>query len=299
MKKILLFLAIIISQMSIAQNVGIGTAIPVQKLHVEGATYLNGNVGIGNATPAFPLSFNQNIGDKISIWSNSTNSYGLGIQSSLMQIHTDVAAADIAFGYGSSSSFTETMRIKGNGALSINGNTGTAGQILQSNGSGTAPTWVNSATATVHYIGESYGGGIVFYVYENGQHGLIAATADQSTGIQWYNGSYTNTNAIRDGIGANSYNTEHIIANQGAGNYAAMECAKYNGGGYGDWYLPSKYELNLLYLQKTVVGGFGNFFYWSSSESVTNGVWAQRFSDGYQLEWTKNSPHYVRAVRAF
>ena len=42
--------------------------------------------------------------------------------------------------------------------------------------------------STVHFIGESYGGGIVFYVYDNGQHGLIAATADQSTGIQWYNG---------------------------------------------------------------------------------------------------------------
>ena len=36
-----------------------------------------------------------------------------------------------------------------------------------------------------HTIGESYGGGIVFYVYDGGQHGLIAATSDQSAGIQW------------------------------------------------------------------------------------------------------------------
>src|SRR5687767_13631667 len=75
----------------------------------------NGFVGIGPNTPGFPLSFSPVTGDKISLWSNSSNSYGFGIQSSLLQIHTDVSGADIAFGYGSSSAFTERMRIKGNG----------------------------------------------------------------------------------------------------------------------------------------------------------------------------------------
>jgi len=42
----------------------------------------------------------------------------------------------------------------------------------------------------------------VFYVYDNGQHGLIAATADQSTGIRWFGGSNTNTRARADGVGA-------------------------------------------------------------------------------------------------
>jgi len=77
----------------------------------------NGNTGIGNSTPGFPLSFATAVGDKVSLWSNSSNSYGFGIQSSLLQIHTDISASDIAFGYGSSSSFFETMRIKGNGIL--------------------------------------------------------------------------------------------------------------------------------------------------------------------------------------
>jgi hypothetical protein len=79
----------------------------------------NGNVGIGNSNPGFPLSFSAATGDKLSLWSNSSNSYGFGIQSSLLQIHTDIAVADIAFGYGSSSSFTETMRVKGNGNVGI------------------------------------------------------------------------------------------------------------------------------------------------------------------------------------
>jgi Chaperone of endosialidase len=102
-----------------SQNVGIGTTSPLQKLHVVGSTFLNGNVGIGENIPAFPLSFGPALGDKISLWSNSTNSYGFGIQGALLQIHTDVAGADIAFGYGSSAAFTEAMRIKGNGNIGI------------------------------------------------------------------------------------------------------------------------------------------------------------------------------------
>ena len=85
----------------------------------NGNGYFAGNVGIGAATPPFPLSFGSALGDKISLWSNSSNSYGLGIQSSLLQIHTDISAADIAFGHGSSASFVETMRIKGNGNVGI------------------------------------------------------------------------------------------------------------------------------------------------------------------------------------
>lgn len=56
--------------------------------------------------------------------------------------------------------------------------------------------------STVHYIGESYGGGIVFYVYDNGQHGLISSTSNQSSSIKWWAGAYTNTMAYADGVGA-------------------------------------------------------------------------------------------------
>lgn len=77
----------------------------------------SGNVGIGTTLPGFPLNFASSLGDKIALWGNSGTHYGFGIQDNLLQVHTDLATADIAFGYGSSNAFTETMRIKGNGIL--------------------------------------------------------------------------------------------------------------------------------------------------------------------------------------
>jgi hypothetical protein len=177
---------------------------------------------------------------------------------------------------------------------------GTSGQVLTSTGSGTL-TWTGT-----HYIGEPYGGGIVFYVYDNGKHGLIAATSDQSSSIRWYGGSNTNTRARADGVGAGLKNTAIIIANQGAvdGNaFAATVCNEYSvtvdGVTYGDWYLPSKNELNLLYLQKSVVGGFANDSYWSSTEYDLNYAWNQYFYDGFQGTNRKFGIYYVRAIRAF
>jgi hypothetical protein len=177
----------------------------------------------------------------------------------------------------------------------------TAGTNVTVTGSGTtaSPYVVNATGGATLAIGDSYQGGIIFWLDATGQHGLIAATTDQSTGIQWYNGTYTTTNVVRDGIGAGMYNTERIIANQSTGSYAAQLCANYQGGGYGDWYLPSKYELNLLYLQKTAVGGFASAYYWGSTEGNNNYAWDQDFDDGHQYNDSKSYTGCVRAIRAF
>ncbi|MCX6314823.1 MAG: hypothetical protein NTX08_08845 [Sphingobacteriales bacterium] len=100
----------------------------------------NGNVGIGETSPTVPLNFASTLGDKIALWGNGSNHYGLGIQPSLLQVYTLDASNDIAFGYGSSGSFTENVRMKGNGTTVTKG-------LQVSNG--TVFTKMQSGSATV------------------------------------------------------------------------------------------------------------------------------------------------------
>lgn len=174
-------------------------------------------------------------------------------------------------------------------------------------------TILSSATFSVgqtpkHVVGEKFGGGIVFYVTENGQHGLIAAKADQKAGVPWYNGLTRQSGATDEGIGAGAKNTalilSKLLADDTSGFFAAKICEDYsvkeNGIEYSDWYLPSKAELNLLYQQKKLVGGFVNENYWTSTEYKTNSVWIQYFGSGHQR--ISNSEAYannVRAIRSF
>jgi hypothetical protein len=214
---------------------------------------------------------------------------------------------------GSASSFTGSLagEVTGTQGATVVGNSAVLGKVLTGfvSGAGTVTATDNILQAIqklngnnpAHYIGESYGGGIVFYVYDNGQHGLIAATADQSTGVVWTNTAFQGTvsNAVRDGINGGLANTERIIIQAGAGNYAAQLCANYKGGNYADWYLPSIYELNLLYVQKAVVGGFASNWYWSSTEGINQSAWDQYFDGGNQDYNVKGGTDNVRAIRAF
>ena len=116
-------------------------------------------------------------------------------------------------------------------------------------------------------IGQRYGGGIIFYIDTTGQHGLIADTLNYIPSSTWWNGVNTVTGATKTRIGSGKSNTRKIVLSQGdSGFYAARRCWHYKGSGYTDWFLPSKDELNELYKQKTVVGGFIYDYYWSSSE---------------------------------
>jgi len=185
-----------------------------------------------------------------------------------------------------------------------------AGTNVTVTGTGTtaSPYMVNAIGATTLTLGQNYQGGIIFWLDATGQHGLIAATTDQSAGIQWYNGNYRNTGTTGDGLYAGVMNTAMIVATQmtdyQTGNFAAKVCADYSvtegGVTYGDWYLPSKYELNLLNALKFFVGGFANAYYWSSTESNNNYAWIQNFYNGSQITNIKNyASNCVRAIRAF
>lgn len=155
----------------------------------------------------------------------------------------------------------------------------------------------SDAVARLH-IGDSYHGGIIFYLDSTHTHGLVAATADQGIETAWKNGSNVITNATGTDIGTGLDNTNKIVAAQGnTGSYAALLCYNYAVETYDNWYLPSKKELALLFKRASVVN-LSDGDYWSSSETGKSKAWAQVIG-GYQFKYSKSFTLHVRAISAF
>jgi hypothetical protein len=128
-----------------------------------------------------------------------------------------------------------------------------------------------SHAQTKHTIGEKFNGGFVFDVSADSLHGLIAETQDQ---------------------GSSSWVDAKKLIETKANHSKA-------GQAFNDWRLPTKDELNKLYLQRTIIGSFTSNHYWSSTEIGSGGAWSQYFSSGIQGNSAKSAKYYVRAVRAF
>ena len=145
-------------------------------------------------------------------------------------------------------------------------------------------------------------GGIVFYdkgEYSNGWRYLEVASQDISGKFIYGKNGKLNT-GIKLGTGKD--NTAQIIALNGTSlSYAALACSKYSEGGYTDWYLPSKEELELIYSK---LNGNKNLTmvkdgYWSSSQLNSSYAYGFSFKTKKSFTDSESSQYRVRAVRSF
>jgi hypothetical protein len=147
----------------------------------------------------------------------------------------------------------------------------------------------------------------VFYVTDGGAHGLEAAPFDwdgngdgQDPRTTWSNITGTSSGASGTTIGTGLANSNAIIAQAGHTASAAKLCRDYSGGGITDWFLPSKDELNQMYTQKSVIGGYVSNNYWSSSENNASTAWGDNFSNGTLSAFReKYLSFWIRPIRAF
>jgi hypothetical protein len=151
-------------------------------------------------------------------------------------------------------------------------------------------------------IGDLVEGGIVFYIDETGEHGLVAATEDLGS-FQWGCSGTGIAGADGQAIGTGYQNTLDIVSGCSETPIAASEALAYESEGYSDWFLPSRYELEEMY--NTIgqgadnSGNFASAGYWSSSEYGNGSAWSVYFGTGNPGDGSKNYSRLVRVIRAF
>lgn len=297
-------------------NVGIGTSAPNANLDVFGNAIVTGDVDVTGNTkvvgdrieltkpsdPNHTLNFSStgaamDINASTDLYLNSDRNINLDANNPLGRV--GVGAAD------------PSERLDVNGKVRIREfdtvTTGSANIVSQGDG---------TLAIRQYQIGDFAHGGIVFWIDESGEHGLVCAKEDQSAGVRWYAGANGSTQAKGNGPYSGEMNTMIIIASQVAigddGNtYAARLCAELQitegGKAYGDWYLPSREELGLMFDNQSVIGNTAaanggsalvSAFYWSSTELNSGDAWSE--NSGIQVgNSSKSSTYRVRAIRAF
>ena len=157
-------------------------------------------------------------------------------------------------------------------------------------------------------VGQYHQGGIVFYLDESGDHGLIAASEDLGEYEWGCNGVYIGS-AWGLEIGTGNQNTNDIIesgcTSDDDGLIASQAASEYQFLNYDDWFLPSSLELELMYMTigqaANNLGGFSDEDYWSSTNFGDGTAYGHVFNFGNSGSGGLQRHHLykVRAIRSF
>ncbi|GGI78440.1 Lcl C-terminal domain-containing protein [Legionella impletisoli] len=293
-------------------------------------------VGIKVKTPGFSLTGCTFIANGFCIFSASNTSFAtvtvtsLETEATLTEINPPSGSAAGGTGViltGTGLSGTTGVTFGGTAAIGVNVvNSTTVTAVTPAHAAGVVDvvitttngdsTLANGYTYLPTAVGQSSNGGTIAClgaVIPN--LNLIASIADNSTGIQWGgNGVITNAQSTTNGA-ANTTTIIATVGNNGGIPYAAQLCNNFEVDSrgntpcqagnicYNDWFLPAKDQLNCLFINKDLIGGFSMGDYWSSTEFFPEGsefnAWSQSFNNGSVGGNSKNDTWRVRCVRAF
>jgi hypothetical protein len=164
-----------------------------------------------------------------------------------------------------------------------------------------------------HFIGEEFGGGVIFYLWKDDQeieHGLIVDKSDLDTACVWSNKKSQLIGASAQNSKDGLKNSEAIVAQTGHKKSAASLCLDSKNGGFDDWYLPAIDELTLLWENRKIVNKTlseikeasilkKSTYYWSSTEDESKYALLLFFTIGDNGPEKKDDLNSVRAIRAF
>lgn len=143
----------------------------------------NGNIGIGETNPQFPLTFSGSLGDKISFRETGGGFFGFGVDLDRLQVHSATPTTDVSFGYGSNASFTERVRVINSGEFGMS----VSGRLVLSTGTQSAGMWLTNTAnnAFPAFVGMRSDNLVGFYGNgsPNSGWGMLMNTSNGRVGI--------------------------------------------------------------------------------------------------------------------